>query len=101
MIKVLYEVRDGRYVSLSVSGHADYGEYGKDLICASVSSVMFGFLNALDALEEDVRIEQKKNKIIVTDHSSSEVVQDYFELVMTQMKTIEVSYGDFIKVERK
>lgn len=101
MIKVLYEVRDERYVSLDVSGHAEYGEYGKDLICASASSIMFGLMNALDALGEDVLIEQEDNRIMIEDHSSSQVVQDYIELVIMQMKTIEASYGDFIRVERK
>ena len=101
MIKVLYEVREERYVSLDVSGHAEYGEYGKDLICASASSIMFGLMNALDALGEDVLIEQEDNRIMIEDHSSSQVVQDYIELVIMQMKTIEASYGDFIRVERK
>ena len=101
MIEVLYEVREERYVSLDVSGHAEYGEYGKDLICASASSIMFGLMNALDALGEDVLIEQEDNRIMIEDHSSSDIVQDYFELVIMQMKTIEASYGDFIRVERK
>ena len=102
MIKAVYEVNDkDQYVSLIVKGHALQNEYGKDLICASVSSIMFGFMNALDALDEDVKIKQLTNKIEVVNESSSQVIQDYFELVIIQLKTIEESYGDFIKVERK
>lgn len=102
MIKAVYEVNDkNQYVSLKVQGHALQNEYGKDLICASVSSIMFGFMNALDALDEDVKIKQLTNKIEVVNESSSQVIQDYFELVIIQLKTIEESYGDFIKVERK
>ena len=101
MIKVIYEVQNDKYLSLDVSGHAEYDESGKDLICASVSSIIFGFMNALDALNEDIEIKQLTNKIKITNHSSSSIVQDYFELVMMQLKTIEESYGDFIKVERK
>ena len=101
MIKAIYEADGDQYISLAVSGHAQYGEYGKDLICASVSSIMFGFMNALDALEENIEIKQLTDKIIVVNHSSSQIVQNYFELVLTQLKTIEESYGDFIKVERK
>ena len=55
----------------------------------------------MDALGEDVLIEQEDNRIMIEDHSSSQVVQDYIELVIMQMKTIEASYGDFIRVERK
>ena len=101
MIKVIYEAKDNKYLSLDVSCHAEYDESGKDLICASVSSIMFGFMNALDALNEDVQIQQLTNKIIINDHSSCNTIQEYFQLVMTQLKTIEESYGDFIKVERK
>ena len=101
MIKAIFEHEDGLYRSLDVSGHAEFGEFGKDLVCASVSSIMFGFMNALDELEEDVQISQEENRIIVTDRSNSETVQNYFELVIMQMKTIEASYGNFIKVERK
>ena len=101
MIKAIFQADEDRYISLDVSGHAEYGEYGKDLICASVSSIMFGFMNALDALEENVQISQSENRITIVDQSGSEIVQHYFELVITQLKTIEASYGDFIRVERK
>ena len=62
---------------------------------------MFGFMNAIDALNEEVEIKQLTNQITIKNLSSSNIVQDYFELVMMQLKTIEESYGDFIKVERK
>lgn len=101
MIKAIYEVKNNRYISLKVSGHAGSAEYGKDLICASVSSIMFGLMNALDATKENVDIEQYDNLISITNHSDSVKVNYYMELVMTQLKTIEESYGDFIRVERK
>ena len=101
MIKALYEASEDHYLSLDVSGHAEFGEYGKDLVCASVSSIMFGFMNALDALDEKIDIEQLENDIVITNHTNLQVVDDYFELVIMQLKTIEESYGDFIKVERK
>ena len=101
MITALYEADKDHYLSIDVSGHAEFGEYGKDLVCASVSSIMFGFMNALDALDEDVEIRQSENRITVINHSGSKVVDDYYELVMMQLKTLEESYGDFIQVERK
>ena len=101
MIKAIYQVKDGNYQSLRVSGHAEFGEYGRDLVCASVSSIMFGFMNGLDALNEDIEIQQLTNRIVIKNHTDLQVVNDYFELVIMQLKTIEESYGDFIKVERK
>ena len=101
MINVKYQIEDNKYLSLEVSGHAEYDDIGKDLICASVSSIMFGLMNALDNIHEDVEIKQLTNEIKIFNHSDSDVVNNYFELVMIQIKTIEQSYKGFIKVERK
>ena len=101
MIKVKYELKGDRYHSINVSGHAQYADKGQDLFCSAVSSIMFGFMNALDALNENIDIKQLTNEIKVVNKSDSGIVQNYFELVMIQLKTIEESYGDFIKLERK
>ena len=101
MITAIYEAKDDKYLSLKVKGHADYENSGKDLVCASVSSIMFGFMNALDELHENVEIKQLTNSIVIINHSSSNIIQDYFELVMRQLKTIEERYGGYIKIERK
>ena len=44
MIRAIYEADNDHYLKIEVSGHAEFGEYGKDLVCASVSSIMFGFM---------------------------------------------------------
>ena len=69
MIKAIYEAKDNKYLYLEVSGHAEYDESGRDLICASVSSIVFGFMNALDALNEDIEIKQLTTSINITTSS--------------------------------
>ena len=101
MIRCQYTLENGRYTSLHVSGHAESGDYGKDLIYAAVSSIMFGFMNAVDESKEKAEIRQSENDIELIAHSDSEVLQHYFELVLIQLKTIEASYGEFIQTERK
>ena len=101
MIRCQYTLENGRYTSLHVSGHAESGDYGKDLICAAVSSIMFGFMNAVDESKEKAEIRQSENDIELIAHSDSEVLQHYFELVLIQLKTIEESYGEYIQTERK
>jgi len=100
MIKVVYSLDDDHYTYLSVKGHANSNEYGKDLICASVSSIMFGLMNALDQIKS-VEIKELTNHIEIINNSKKRVVDNYFELVLIQLKTIEESYEEFIKVERK
>ena len=101
MIRVIYSTKDDHYVLLDVKGHANSDEYGKDLICASVSSIMFGFMNAIDSSRQDVEVKELNNHIEIINNSKSELIDNYFELVLIQLKTIEESYGEFIRVERK
>ena len=101
MINVIYSLNDDHYTYLSVKGHAESDEYGKDLICASVTCIMWGLMNALDDTELDVDIKELNNQITIVNNSKAEVIDNYFKLTIFQLKTIEESYGKFIKVERK
>ncbi|MBR0461217.1 MAG: ribosomal-processing cysteine protease Prp [Erysipelotrichaceae bacterium] len=103
MVKVKFSLDDeGNYTYLLVSGHAEYADYGSDLICASVSSIIFGLMNGLDENGfEGVTISDSENQIEIINESRSDKANDYIELVIYQLKTIEESYGEFIKVERK
>ena len=100
MIRVKYELIEDRYASLDIKGHANYADKGEDLICAAASSIMFGLMNALDEYE-DVDIKESDNHIIITNNSSLDKVNNYIELALIQLKTIEESYSKFIKIERK
>ncbi len=39
---------------VEVSGHANYAELGKDIICAAVSALTFTLLYSLESLSEDL-----------------------------------------------
>jgi uncharacterized protein YsxB (DUF464 family) len=40
MITAEFISKSDRFVGFKVFGHADYGEYGQDIVCASVSSAV-------------------------------------------------------------
>ncbi|GAA0355043.1 ribosomal-processing cysteine protease Prp [Bacillus horti] len=48
--------------SFILSGHADYAEAGKDIVCAAVSGISFGTVNAIEHLLNivlDVEMEEE------------------------------------------
>ena len=101
MIKVKYSYKNSHYVSLNVKGHAEFSEKGKDLVCASVSSIMFGLMNALDELDKKIEIEELDNEINITNTSKNSKADDYIELAIYQLKTLEQSFKKYVRVERK
>lgn len=44
------------YMSLHVSGHANMGEYGEDIVCSAVSCLCFSIANQLLLLEPNLDI---------------------------------------------
>ena len=101
MITVKVIIQNDQYQHLSVKGHAGSGEYGKDLICAGVSSIMFGLLNAIEMADKGVVINVKENLIEVINNSNNTKVNNYLELAVLQLKTIEESYSQYIKIDER
>ena len=45
MIKATVSIKDNKYDGFTCSGHAGYADYGKDIVCASVSSIVITSCN--------------------------------------------------------
>ena len=55
MIKVYREQN-----KIIIKGHADYDDYGKDIVCASVSSIVITTVNAKLEIDRDAEIYKEK-----------------------------------------
>lgn len=105
-VHVLRDKNKGVY-AFEMSGHAEYAEHGKDLVCAGASAVSFGAVNALFELtdvepvisqgEEGgyLRVEVPK------DASSNERVQTILQTMIVSLQTIERDYREHIKITFK
>ena len=86
--------------SLTVSGHANYDKYGKDIVCAGVSAVVTGGINALEPHIKNIEIINESNKLGVIVIESNEVIQVILNTMLIQLETIENSYKKYIKITK-
>jgi uncharacterized protein len=109
MIKVTVTRDNNQIKSFELSGHADSGPYGYDLVCAGVSSVSFGAVNAVLKLTDiDLAIEQGNEggylRVTIPDSVNTELmekVQLLFEGMIVSLETIERDYNQFITIQSK
>ena len=98
MIKILIRTEENSFKSLEVKGHANSAEYGKDLICAAVSTVMTGGMNALKDKEYDFKLEEGHIYVKALD-----IPSDYDSVVLktmeVQLMTIEESNHKYVQIE--
>ncbi len=99
MIQIKIKCSDSQIKEMSVKGHAGYDEAGKDLVCAGVSSIMFGLLNALDEMSENAVEISVHDRIEIRTDSMDPILQTILKTGMIQLKTVEESYPDFIKIK--
>ena len=109
MIQVTIYKKDNFIEAFELSGHADSGPYGYDLVCAGVSAVSFGTVNAVIALcEIDLEIKQGTDggylyvKLPYTlHHDQKEKADTLLAGMLIALQTIERDYAQFINVKVK
>ncbi|MFC5402079.1 ribosomal-processing cysteine protease Prp [Cohnella soli] len=105
MIKVTI-VRDDRkaIIRFTVSGHAFYDDPGKDIVCAGVSAVTVGAVNAIekltglepDAFSKSGLLEAKAPRS--EDPAKDAQVQLLLEGMVVALESIADSYGKHVKI---
>lgn len=106
MINITIFRQSNQITAFELSGHAESGPYGYDLVCAGVSAVSFGAVNGIHLLcEIDLEIEQAEDggylKVVLPDDVSAAVknqAQLLLEAMLISLQTIEREYSQFIKI---
>ena len=97
MIKVIIK-KD----QITIKGHADYEEFGKDIVCASVTSIATTTINAIIRLDsEAISFKSDEGLIDITIKKHSDLV-DILILNMTELlKELENDYKKYIKINEE
>lgn len=62
MIKIKVEKNNNQYKSILIKGHALYEDFGKDIVCAAVSSIVTTTINAIEMIDpKAIKYELKSN----------------------------------------
>ena len=97
MIKVVYN-KD--FKNLKITGHAGYADKGKDIVCASASSIILSSINLAIEFNKDVKYTDDLNKIEVINNTNDENVTKVFSNMITCLQDLEKQYPDNIKISK-
>lgn len=97
MIKV--EIENNK---IEIKGHANYDDYGKDIVCASVSSIVITTINAIVEFDpESIYYEDLKNKILIEKLKDDDITNKLINNMIELLEELEKSYKDNIKIIRR
>lgn len=100
MIKVSIEKENAKYKKISILGHAMYDEYGKDIVCSAVSSIVTTTVNGVLALNrESLSYLVSKKGMTISINSTDETTQILLGNMISLLKELELKYPDNIEVK--
>lgn len=97
MIKV--EIENNK---IEIKGHAYYDDYGKDIVCASVSSIVITTINAIIEFDpESIYYEDLNNRILIEKLKDDDITNKLINNMIELLEELEKSYKDNIKIIRR
>ena len=101
MINIKADRKDSKIVYLSISGHANYDTIGKDIVCAAISAISVGGINALSN-PENFNLKVEKGDVEISQKSEANE-HDYqvLDTILVQLKSVEEAYPKLVKIVEK
>ena len=101
MIKVSVLKENRKYKKITILGHAMYDDYGKDIVCAGVSTILTTTVNAiLKFNNQAIELSQEKD-IVLTVLSEDEVTSKLLENMVDLLYELEESYPKNIAIRKR
>lgn len=96
MIKVKVEEKNKEVNKVMITGHALYDDYGKDIVCASVSSIVITTVNAILRIEKDA-IFVEEEPFVIEVKKSTEITKKLIENMISLLRELERDYPKNIR----
>ena len=84
---------------ISILGHANYDDYGKDIVCSSVSSIVMCSVEAIATFDETaINIKQDKDKLDIIINKKDNITLKLINNMLKCLKEIEKQYPKNIQI---
>ena len=98
MIKVEVVKENNLYKKVSIIGHAMYADYGKDIVCSAVSSIVTTTINGCIALDKDSLSYEVNEEGVYISNIVGDNTNTLINNMVSLLKELEEKYPTNIKV---
>lgn len=101
MIKVNVKRNNNFIKEINITGHAKYDEYGKDIVCAGVSTALTTTVNACLIFDENSIDFTEGNKFKLVNLKEDEITNKLLENLFNVLTDVESNYSKNIKIREE
>ena len=100
MIKIKVSKNGNIINNIIITGHANYAEYGKDIVCAAVSATVLTTINGIIAIDNSIlEVSNKQDKMIIDIKKEEIISQILINNMINSLKELVIEYPKNIKIE--
>lgn len=97
MLKII--VKDDEII---FKGHAAFAEFGKDIVCAAASSIMYTTINAMSLIDKtSVEFKEGKDEVIVSFRKRDDIINKLIINMVNLLKELESYYPKNISIKEE
>ncbi len=102
MIRICVVSSHGDIKKITLSGHACYSEYGKDIVCAAVSATYLCTINGIFSISNDsIKVSKKKETQIIEVINVNDIVNKLLNNMINCFLSLEKEYPKNISIKSK
>lgn len=100
MVRAKYTVEENTH-TLVVLGHANYDEYGKDIVCAGVSALvqaLIGWIEENYYRADCISVDTKEGEVIISCEGGKDLAAVFY-MASIGLEQIATSYPDHVQID--
>ncbi len=101
MIKVTYRKVNDVIEKINIKGHANFNEYGKDIVCASVSTMVITSVNIILAFDTKAILFNESNDLFIENIKKDEITNKVLNNLVEELLELESKYKKNINIKEE
>lgn len=102
MIKIFVTKKNQQIQEVSIQGHAMYDDFGKDIVCAAVSSCVITTVNGILEIDKDwILAKQDSKGVLIQVQNSNGVCQKLLTNMISLLEELHDQYPKNLKIISK
>ena len=101
MIKVNVKRQNNKVYEIVIKGHAEYDDYGKDIVCAAVSSMAITTVNGIISLDESVDYEENNGFLKIRVLKDTEINNKLLDNLVNLLGELVMQYPENIEIRNE
>lgn len=99
MIQIVVKNNNNKVTEVNIKGHAMYDDFGKDIVCAGVSSILTTTVDAILLFDENAITVDKGKDFVLSIKKFDKITTTLVQNMISLFQELEETYPENIKIK--